>query len=92
MKPYQGAALPTYDDFSILLDGPAQNPDSDSRRMPQPLPTSSRAVAPSSRWASSELGSGKTTLMRTIERELKGRNDVVTVWFTAWRYEKEPHL
>ena len=37
-------------------------------------------------------GSGKTTLMRAIEEQLKGRDDIVAVWFSAWRYEKEPHL
>lgn len=35
-------------------------------------------------------GSGKTTLMRTIERKLGP--DVVPVWFNAWRYEREEHL
>ena len=35
-------------------------------------------------------GSGKTTLMRTIERQLN--NQIVSVWFNAWRYEKEEHL
>ena len=37
-------------------------------------------------------GSGKTTLMRAIEDRLKPQSDIVTVWFTAWRYEKEEHL
>jgi hypothetical protein len=35
-------------------------------------------------------GSGKTTLMRTIEKRLDEKT--VTVWFNAWRYEKEEHL
>jgi hypothetical protein len=35
-------------------------------------------------------GSGKTTLMRTIERKLD--RDTVAVWFNAWRYEREKHL
>jgi hypothetical protein len=35
-------------------------------------------------------GSGKTTLMRTIERKLDP--DMVPVWFNAWRYEREEHL
>jgi hypothetical protein len=36
-------------------------------------------------------GSGKTTLMETIERDLD-RQGVVTVRFNAWRHEKEEHL
>jgi hypothetical protein len=35
-------------------------------------------------------GSGKTTLMRAIERQLN--KEFVSVWFNAWRYEKEEHL
>ena len=35
-------------------------------------------------------GTGKTTLMRTIEKQLS--NQIVSVWFNAWRYEKEEHL
>ena len=35
-------------------------------------------------------GSGKTTLMRAIEKQLSDR--IVSVWFNAWRYEKEEHL
>lgn len=35
-------------------------------------------------------GSGKTTLMRAIERQLN--DQIVSVWFNAWRYEKEEHL
>ena len=38
-----------------------------------------------------EWGTGKTSLMRLVERELKGDKNVVTVWFNAWRYEKEEH-
>lgn len=36
-------------------------------------------------------GSGKTTLMRAIERKLDPAT-CATVWFSAWRYEKEEHL
>lgn len=36
-------------------------------------------------------GSGKTTLMRAIEMRLSTQN-CATVWFSAWRYEKEDHL
>lgn len=37
-------------------------------------------------------GSGKTTLMRAIERQLAAEPDVVPVWFNVWRYEREKHL
>src|SRR5918999_2121083 len=41
-----------------------------------------------------EWRTGKTTLMRFIESELKSNssqadNNVLTVWFNAWRYERE---
>jgi hypothetical protein len=37
-------------------------------------------------------GSGKTTLMQAVRRRLADDERVVTVWFNAWRYEKDPHL
>ena len=38
-----------------------------------------------------EWGTGKTSLMRLIEGRLADDPRVVTVWFNAWRYEKEEH-
>lgn len=38
-----------------------------------------------------EWGTGKTSLMHLIENRLEGNDDIVTVWFNAWRYEKEDH-
>jgi hypothetical protein len=38
-----------------------------------------------------EWGTGKTSLMRLIESNLKGREGIITVWFNAWRYEQEEH-
>jgi len=38
-----------------------------------------------------EWGTGKTSLMRLIERQLSDDPDIVTVWFNAWRYEQEEH-
>jgi KAP-like P-loop domain-containing protein len=35
-------------------------------------------------------GTGKTTLMRAIKERLDDK--IVSVWFNAWRYEKEEHL
>lgn len=37
-----------------------------------------------------EWGTGKTSLMRMIEDYLK-ENNVVIVWFNAWRFEQEEH-
>src|SRR5215212_275359 len=37
-----------------------------------------------------EWGTGKTTLMRVVEDKLKNNEDnILTVWFNAWRYERE---
>ena len=36
-------------------------------------------------------GSGKTTLMQAVRRRLEAMT-ACTVWFNAWRYEKDPHL
>lgn len=38
-----------------------------------------------------EWGTGKTSLMRMIERNLDENEDVLCVWFNAWRYEKDDH-
>jgi hypothetical protein len=35
-----------------------------------------------------EWGTGKTTLMRSIEKKIAS-NDIMTVWFNAWRFERE---
>jgi hypothetical protein len=38
-----------------------------------------------------EWGEGKTSLLRLIQAQLSGDETVVTVWFNAWRYEREEH-
>lgn len=38
-----------------------------------------------------EWGTGKTSLMRLIQSGLTAESNVITVWFNAWRYEKEEH-
>lgn len=38
-----------------------------------------------------EWGTGKTSLMRLVQHELSSHENVVTVWFNAWRYEQEEH-
>jgi predicted KAP-like P-loop ATPase len=37
-------------------------------------------------------GTGKTTLMSMIRKNLESDEKIVTVWFDAWRYEKEEDL
>lgn len=37
-------------------------------------------------------GTGKTTLMKMIERKLGNHDDILVVWFDAWKYEKEKYL
>jgi len=36
-----------------------------------------------------EWGTGKTTLMKSIENRLKSEKNNLTIWFNAWRYERE---
>ncbi|MGD2089124.1 MAG: P-loop NTPase fold protein [Candidatus Aminicenantes bacterium] len=38
-----------------------------------------------------EWGVGKTSLMKIIQEDLCGSSKMVTVWFNAWRFEKEDH-
>lgn len=38
-----------------------------------------------------EWGTGKTSLMRLTQSYLNNHKHVITVWFNAWRYEKEEH-
>ena len=43
-----------------------------------------------------EWGSGKSSLLHAVKQDFDAQLDeippVVTVFFNAWRYEKEPHL
>jgi KAP family P-loop domain len=36
-----------------------------------------------------DWGTGKTTFMHSIERELNKTKNFITVWFDAWKYENE---
>ena len=38
-----------------------------------------------------DWGVGKTSLLRSIEKKLTTRNEVVCIWLNAWRYEREGH-
>jgi hypothetical protein len=82
-----------YGDFRVLLDDPSEDPALGWRDYASAFAgvvEHSRpqfAVAIFGDW-----GSGKTTLMKAIWRELDTRPDLVQVWFNAWRYEREEHL
>ena len=82
-----------YSAFKVLLDDPAVSPGLGFEHYASALvdvvvtSTPRFSIGIFGGW-----GSGKTTLMRLIERQLHDREDVVTVWFNAWRYEREPHL
>jgi hypothetical protein len=82
-----------YATFQVLLDEPAQNPslgfDDYATSFAEIIQYSSAQFAIG---IFGEWGSGKTTLMRAILDELKEQDDIVTVWFNAWRYEGEPNL
>lgn len=75
----------------ILLDGPAVGPalgfDKTAMALSKIIESSSPqfAIGVFGGW-----GSGKTTLMRSIQTTLP--KSVVTVEFNAWRYEREPQL
>ena len=82
----------------ILLDVPSKNPELGFPKTANALASIIEdsdpqfAVGIFGGW-----GSGKTTLMRAIEERLSdgsraSSKRIVPVQFSAWRYEKEPHL
>lgn len=81
------------DDYRILLDEPAERPALRFDEYARAFAGIIRQSGP--RFAVGifgDWGSGKTTLMRAIQRSLEDDQTVVTLWFNAWRYEREPHL
>jgi hypothetical protein len=81
------------DGYRILLDAPAERPVLKFDEYARAFAAVARQSEP--RFAIGifgDWGSGKTTLMRAIERELEAAETVVTLWFNAWRYEREEHL
>src|SRR5688572_27676571 len=82
-----------YSDFTVLLDDPALEPalgwadyaGAFAELIEHSPPQFAIGIF-------GDWGSGKTTLMRAVSRELEERPDVVQVWFNAWRYEREEHL
>lgn len=80
--------------IQIIIDDPAEEDALDFQRYSQNLANIIRATKPKfavgifGKW-----GTGKTTLMRMIEKELdKDSEKILTVWFDAWRYEREKYL
>jgi hypothetical protein len=77
----------------ILLDVPAEHPTFKFEKIAQALATIVQASEPQfavgifGGW-----GSGKSTLMNEIERQVEESKQAIVVTFNAWRYEREPHL
>src|SRR5688572_17008868 len=79
----------------IIVDEPAEEDALDFQRYSQNLANIIRETTPPQfavgifgKW-----GSGKTTLMRMIEKQLEEDSEkILTVWFDAWRYEREKYL
>jgi hypothetical protein len=87
------AASASYSAFKVFLDEPSPDPALGFGAYAQALAQIIRHSKPQfAVGVFGDWGSGKTTLMQAIERELLNDDDVLTVWFTAWRYEREDHL
>lgn len=83
----------SYDSYRILLDEPASLPGlgfpSYAASLADIITTSQPrfAIGIFGGW-----GSGKTTLMHAIEERLENWPEVVTLWFNAWRFEREENM
>lgn len=87
------AASTPYAAYRVFLDEPSADPALGFSTYAQALAQIIRHSKPQfAVGVFGDWGSGKTTLMEAIERELLDDDDVLTVWFTAWRYEREDHL
>jgi KAP family P-loop domain len=79
-------------DYKIILDSPSESPAlgfSETALALKEIIEGSKpqfVVGIFGKW-----GSGKTTLMRAIERQLDPAKSIA-VQFSAWRYEREPNL
>jgi hypothetical protein len=82
-----------YSDFKVLVDLPAEYPGLGFQETAKGLgdlilrsePRFSIAIF-------GPWGSGKTTLMNAIRRQLDDHDQIIKVEFSAWRYEREEHL
>ena len=78
----------------LFEDTPSDNPGMDFTKTAQVI--SKKIISSNAKKLTVGIfggyGSGKTTLMNSISKELKVNNDVVVVNFEAWRYDKEDDL
>src|SRR5690348_9554991 len=91
--PRPGAVMPDFTRFKVLLDDPAPAPALGFDDYASAFADVIRHSAP--RFAIGifgDWGSGKTTLMQAIRRQLEPDEEISCVWFNAWRYEREEHL
>jgi KAP family P-loop domain len=82
-----------YAGFKVVLDDPAPDPGlgfGDYATALAEMIVHSRAEFAISVFGG--WGSGKTTLMQAVRGRLADDDRVVTVWFNAWRYEKDANL
>ena len=82
-----------YHRFRILTDVPSEDPTLGFRETSEGL--ASLISSSEARLAMAIFGpwgSGKTTLMEAIKRQLQHDPQVICVDFSAWRYEREEHL
>ena len=82
-----------YASFQILIDDPAEQPALGFEGYADALAEIVRESPP--RFAIGifgSWGSGKTTLMQGIQSRIEGHDDVIPVWFNAWRYEREERM
>jgi hypothetical protein len=82
-----------YERYQILVDDPAEDPRLGFREYADAFAEIVCGSPP--RFAVGIFGtwgSGKTTLMQAIKARIEDREDVIPVWFNAWRYEREQEL
>jgi KAP family P-loop domain len=80
----------SYAGFTVLLDDPAEEPALGFSAYADAF--AEIACNSSPRFAIGIFGgwgSGKTSLMQAIHSRISCRDDVIPVWFNAWRYERE---
>ncbi|MDN0195426.1 P-loop NTPase fold protein [Streptomyces sp. S.PNR 29] len=77
-------------DFSLLNDEPVDTPEADllgtgrAAREIAKLLHDSRTATPFTLSVDAGWGTGKSSLMRLVDAELRRRRDVETVWYNAW--------
>jgi hypothetical protein len=81
----------------LLLDLPADEPSSDFQRYAETLSLEILNASPACFTAGifGGFGSGKTTLMQLIKNRLDKKSPqtkMYTVWFDAWRFDREEYL